>query len=43
MLIKKDTCQKIVDRFKNILDKSINVMDLEGEIIASTNQDRIGT
>ena len=43
VLLKKDNCQKIVDRLVDILDQNINIMDLEGKIIASTNKERIGT
>lgn len=42
MLLQKETCQKIVDRFINILDANINIMDLNAKIIASTNQARVG-
>ncbi len=43
MLLQNDTCQKIIDRFINILDTPINIMDLAGKIIASTNKSRVGT
>ncbi|WP_069998655.1 CdaR family transcriptional regulator [Cellulosilyticum sp. I15G10I2] len=43
MLLQKGTCQKIVDRFINILDTNINIMDLNGNIIASTNKARVNT
>lgn len=43
MLLQKDTCQKIIDRFINILDTNINIMDLEGKIIASTTKSRVNT
>lgn len=42
MLNTKD-CQSIVNRVDNILDKNVNIINLQGVVIASSNPERIGT
>ncbi|HHX59250.1 MAG TPA: CdaR family transcriptional regulator [Epulopiscium sp.] len=42
-MLKPEECQKIVSRVVNILDRNINIIDLKGVVIASSNPARIGT
>lgn len=42
-MLKPEECQKIVSRVVNILDRNINIIDLQGIVIASSNPKRIGT
>ena len=42
-MLKPEDCQNIVSRVVNILDRNINIIDLEGTVIASSNPKRIGT
>lgn len=42
-MITKKEGQKIADRLIDILGKNINIMDLSGIVIASTDEERIGT
>lgn len=42
-MITKNEGQKIADRLVDILGKNINIMDLSGVVVASTDKDRIGT
>lgn len=42
-MLKPEDCQKIVSRVVNILDRNINIINLKGVVIASSNPKRIGT
>ena len=42
-MLKPEDCQKIVSRVVNILERNINIIDLQGIVIASSNPKRIGT
>ena len=42
-MLKPEECQQIVSRVVNILDRNINIIDLKGVVIASSNPARIGT
>lgn len=42
-MLKPEDCQKIVSRVVNILDRNINIINLKGIVIASSNPTRIGT
>lgn len=42
-MLKAEECQEIVNRVINILDRNINIIDLQGIVIASSNTERVGT
>lgn len=42
-MITREEGQKIANRLINILEKNINIIDLSGKVIASTDEKRIGT
>ncbi|WDC84781.1 sugar diacid recognition domain-containing protein [Caloramator sp. mosi_1] len=42
-MLTKEDYQKIVNRLMSILGKNINIMDVDGVIIASGDENRIGT
>lgn len=42
-MLKSEECKKIVERVYGILDKNINIINLQGVVVASSNPKRIGT
>jgi len=42
-VLKSEECKQIVERVYNIVDKNINIINLQGIVVASSNPKRIGT